>query len=207
MAVLAARTRAHAVTGVEGCLEARAAVMEEHHYDVNAETEASYVFRCCKWSGDGDELATQSWFTLLQFEQDPALLARWRDGWAATYANIQQQQGAWWEMANAVLGGEPEPGFEATGRWLRQAPVDMIRWNVHNSHRLDLVDPPAFYDGVGAGRSDGRILPYDERACERWNTSQYRLDGGFGAAIEMDGADVLAPYWMGRYHGLIVSGP
>jgi hypothetical protein len=53
-------------------------------------------------------------------------------------------------------------------------------------------------------RSDGLVLPYDERRCDRWNTDQYRVDGGMGAVIEMDGADVLAPYWMGRYYGFIV---
>jgi hypothetical protein len=53
-------------------------------------------------------------------------------------------------------------------------------------------------------RSDGRILPYDERRTDRWNTDQFRLDGGMGGRVEMDGADVLAPYWAARYYGFIV---
>ena len=51
-------------------------------------------------------------------------------------------------------------------------------------------------------RSDGLIIPYDERPNDRWNTDQFKVDGGHGPGIEMDGADVLAPYWMGRYYGL-----
>ena len=47
------------------------------------------------------------------------------------------------------------------------------------------------------------ILPYDERRCDRWNTDQYQLDGGFDGMVEMDGADVLEPYWLARYAGWI----
>jgi hypothetical protein len=104
----------------------------------------------------------------------------------------------------SVLAGGPEPDLERLGRWLRLAPVDMIRWDQHNSHRRDLVAAPRPYQRGGGMRSDGFILPYDERRCDRWNTDQFRVDGGMGGWIEMDGADVLAPYWMGRYYGLIV---
>ncbi|MBM4397958.1 MAG: hypothetical protein FJ087_20015 [Deltaproteobacteria bacterium] len=66
------------------------------------------------------------------------------------------------------------------------------------------VTAPDPYEKHGSMRSDGHILPYDERRCDRWNTSQFMVDGGMSATIEMDGADVLAPYWMARYHGWIV---
>jgi hypothetical protein len=79
----------------------------------------------------------------------------------------------------------------------------MIRWDVHNSHRHDLRIPDGYFDVNSGVRSDGLILPYDERRCDRWNTDQFRVDGGMGAVIEMDGADVLAPYWMLRYFGFV----
>ncbi len=75
---------------------------------------------------------------------------------------------------------------------------------MHNSHRLDLVIPPDFYSSEGRMRSDGYIIPYDERANDRWNTNQFKVNGGHGGIVEMDGADALAPYWMGRYYGFIV---
>ena len=112
------------------------------------------------------------------------------------------QQGAWWDLVDAVVG-EPHEDFATAARWLRLAPVDLIRWDQHGSQRRDLVAAPKPAK-KGSVRSDGRILPYDERPCDRWNTSQYKVDGGFGALVEMDGADVLAPYWMARYYGLIV---
>jgi hypothetical protein len=81
----------------------------------------------------------------------------------------------------------------------------MIRWTQHNSQRLDLVAAPTQHENVGRIRSDGRIIPYDERPTDRWNTDQYRVDGGFEGRFESDGAEVLAPYWMGRYYGFIVK--
>ena len=52
-------------------------------------------------------------------------------------------------------------------------------------------------------RTDGRPLPYDERRNDRFNTDQYRLDGGMGGTVEMDGAEVLLCYWDARLFGLI----
>ena len=107
-------------------------------------------------------------------------------------------------MVNAVVGGADSNIERDVARWLKLAPADMIRWDIHNSHRRDLVAAPKPYKDGGM-RSDGFIIPYDERRTDRWNTDQFRVDGGMGATIEMDGADVLAPYWMARYYGFIVT--
>lgn len=193
---------AYYMTGKQKYLDAEHGLIDEHHYDQNIVHESEYPFRA--GSGDGDELVTQAFFILLRYEQDPALRAMWLEGWRRTYSNIRLQQGAFWDITNAVLGGE-DPEFENAARWLRLAPVDMIRWNQHNSQRRDLAPAPDYYHDDGRMRTDGEILPYDERRCDRWNTDQFRVDGGMNGMIEMDGADVLEPYWMGRYYGFIVS--
>ncbi len=95
--------------------------------------------------------------------------------------------------------------MDIVARWLRLAPVDMIRWNIHNSHRKDLIPPPVSFYKDAAISSDGYIIPYNERRCDRWNTDQFRIDGGMGGYVEMDAADVLAPYWMARYYKFIVK--
>ncbi len=182
-------------------LDAKADLIEENHYDQNIVNESEFPFRA--GSGDGDELVTQAFFVLLRYEQDPVLREKWLEGWRRTYGNIKLQQAAFWDITNAVVGGD-DPSFEYAGRWLRLAPVDMIRWNQHNSQRLDLVPAPGYYNDSGRMRSDGFIIPYDERPCDRWNTDQFKVDGGMGAWREMDGADVLEPYWMGRYYKFIV---
>ncbi len=199
--ILAALNLAHYLTGKQKYLDAKRYLIEEHHYDQNVVHESEYEFR--EGSGDGDELGTQAFFILLRYEPDPALREKWLEGWRCSYSNMQKQQAALWDLVNAVVGGD-DPDFEFAARWLRLAPVDMIRWDQHNSRREDLAPPPDYYGQEGRIRSDGQIIPYDERPCDRWNTNQYKVDGGHGGMREMDGADVLAPYWMGRYYGFIV---
>jgi hypothetical protein len=151
---------------------------------------------------DNDEMGTQAYFVLLRYEPDPELRARWLDGWNKSFEQLGVEQGAWWDLVNAAVGA-PNATADRALRWLHLAPVDLIRWTMHNSQRLDLLPAPAPYTSHGSIRSDGLILPYDERRTDRWNTDQFQVDGGLGAMYEMDGADVLAPYWMARYYGFI----
>ena len=91
-------------------------------------------------NGDGNELGTQGYWAMLRYETDPELLVMWRAGWAAFFNRLDAQQGALWDLSNYVLGGDMQPQVERFARWLRLAPVDMIRWNVVNSNRRD--QPP-----------------------------------------------------------------
>ena len=47
------------------------------------------------------------------------------------------------------------------------------------------------------------ILPAYERGQLRWNSNPHDLDGGSGT-MEGDPGAWLMPYYMARYHGLIV---
>jgi hypothetical protein len=199
--ILAGLDLAHYLTKEARFLDAKKELIEQHHYDDAAEAMWDHEFH--QGDGDGDEMGTEAWFVLLRYEDDPALRARWLTGYQKTWDNaLVRQQGAWWTLVNGVVGNEGAD-LGSAARWLQLAPVDMIRWDQHNSHRHDLVPVEEPYK-KGSLRSDGQIIPYDERPCDRWNTHQFKVDGGMGAMIEMDGADVLAPYWMARYYGLIV---
>ena len=48
------------------------------------------------------------------------------------------------------------------------------------------------------------VLPYDELPIAKWNSNPYRVVGGGGGYGEDDGTYYLLPYWMARYHGLII---
>jgi hypothetical protein len=200
--ILAALTLAHYMTGDARYLEAKAELMELHGYADNAVREKHYSDIRAR-DGSNDEMAAQSWYALLRYETDPALRERWVEGWGNSFADMREHQASFWNMVEASTG-RPDYDIELTARWLRLAPVDMVRWDTHNSHRQDLAPVPLPYMNDGAVRTDGLILPYEERRCDRWNTDSFRVDGGMGGWIEMDGADVLAPYWMARYYGFIV---
>jgi len=194
-------TLAYGLTGQQRFLDAQRELIEVHHYGENAIDIEGYPIM---WgNGDGNELGTQGYWAMLRYETDPELLAMWRTGWTAFFHRLDVQQGAMWDLSNHVLGGDMGPQIERFARWLRLAPVDMIRWNVVNSNRHDLVKAPTWFK-EGMLRSDDTILPYDERRNDRWNTDQFRVDGGMDGRVEMDGADVLMPYWAARYYGIIV---
>jgi hypothetical protein len=199
--ILAALNLALHVSGEARFEAGKAALVEEHGYDEAVEEVPDKPG--CWGSGDCDELGLQAFLVLTRYEQDPALRARWMSTWERSYEHLRLQEGALWDVTHAVMGGA-SPDLANAMRWLRRAPTDMIRWNQHNSQRQDLVDPPWYYEEEnGAMRADDHPIPYDERRCDRWNTDQYRVDGGMGGLREMDGADVLMPYWMGRYYGFI----
>ena len=201
--IIAGLDLAYYMTRDERFMNAKKELMQKYHYDDNIENTWDHPFH--KGNSDGDEMGTEAFFVLLRYEQDTKLRDRWYKGWRKTYENtLKYHQGAWWDMVNAVVGA-PDYNIEVVARWLRLAPVDMIRWNMHNSHRKDIVPPPIDYYKDAAIRSDGYIIPYNERRCDRWNTDQFRIDGGMNGEIEMDAADVLAPYWMARYYGFITT--
>jgi hypothetical protein len=202
--ILASITLAYYMTGDQKFLDAKNYLINEHHYDENVVHESEPPGR--QGTGDGDELSTQGFIVLMRYETDPALYAKWLDGWQRTYSHQRQQQAALWDVINGVVGGET-PEYFYTARWLKLTPMDLIRWNLHNSHRQDLVPAPEYYMKRCAdctARSDGYIIPPDERRNDRFNTNQYMTDGGWGSNIEMDGAEVIASYWMARYYGFIV---
>lgn len=202
--ILGALNLAIYLTGDPKFVEAKRFLIEENNYAENAIHESEFPGR--KGHPDGDELAMQGFFPLLRYETDPALYAKWIEGWHLTYANIRLQETALWDVVNGIFGGE-DPDYFFTSRWLKRVPTDLIRWNIHNNHRLDLVNAPEYYYGrtdTLRMRSDGHILPPDERPNMRHNGNQYDIEGGWGSNRELDGADVVAAYWMARYYGFIV---
>ena len=60
-------------------------------------------------------------------------------------------------------------------------------------------------DRFGAqGHASLEVLPANERAQFRWNGNPHDLDGGSGFN-EGDPGAWLLPYWMARYHGLVID--
>ena len=204
--MLAALNLALYLTGDAKFADAKAYLVGQQHYDQNVVHECEAPARI--GSGDGDELATQAFFVLLRYETDPDLFDLYQQGWANTYGNLRLQEAAWWDFTNGVLAGA-SPDFANALRWLREVPVDGIRWFQRNLQRHDLTLPPTYYVKTTErwARSDGHPLPGDERPNDRLNTSQYNPEGGNGPGFEVDGADVAAAYWMARYYGFLAPSP
>jgi hypothetical protein len=86
---------------------------------------------------------------------------------------------------------------------LKDYPMDIMYWSAQNSHRWDLRKNP-LTDRFGKQQAT-RPIPVDERGISKWNSNTYIFDYGGNGTTEDDGAAWLLPYWMGRYHKLIVE--
>ena len=92
---------------------------------------------------------------------------------------------------------------------LKRYPLDRVDWRLTNSHRKDIIPLPDYARERGAKglgyRSDGKVLPIDERFVDQWNHDPWQLDQG-GNGLELaDGSSFLLPYYMGLYYRFIVE--
>jgi hypothetical protein len=148
-----------------------------------------------------DELAFLSYYPLLRYETDPTLLEVYKASLERSWLIERPERNPLWNFIYAAGTGAREFDRDASLRTLREIPMDLVKWAVRNSHRLDVpIDPmPDRFKRPQALI----VLPYDELPMFKWNGNPYSLDGGSGGRGEDDGAYFLLPYWMGRYHGLI----
>jgi hypothetical protein len=150
-----------------------------------------------------DELAFLSYYPLLRYETDASLLAVYKQSLERSWQIERRERNALWNVIYAAGTGAKEFDKAETLRTLQEIPLDQIKWDVRNSHRLDVpLDP--LPDRFGR-RQALLVLPYDELPMWKWNGNPYNLDGGNAGRSEDDGAYFLLPYWMGRYHGLLTE--
>jgi len=148
-----------------------------------------------------DELAFLSYYPLLRYETDPALLEVYKQSLERSWKIERPERNPLWNVIYAVGSGAAEYDREASVRTLREIPMDLVEWSVRNSHRLDV--PVDTLSDRFERRQALIVLPYDELPMSKWNGNPYRLDGGKGGRSEDDGGYFLLPYWMGRYHKVL----
>jgi hypothetical protein len=148
-----------------------------------------------------DELAFLSYYPLLRYEDDPALLDVYRQSLERSWQIERPERNPLWNFIYAAGTAATEFDRADSMRTLREIPMDLVQWDVRNSHRLDVaIDPMS---DRFKRRQALIVLPYDELPMSKWNGNPYALDGGSGGRSEDDGAYFLLPYWMGRYHKLV----
>jgi hypothetical protein len=148
-----------------------------------------------------DELAFLSYYPLLACEKDPELRKLYIQGLERSWQIERPEWNPLWNFIYAAGSGAKQFDLGESVATLRRIPMDLISWQVTNSHRLDVeLDP--LPDRFGR-RQSLAVLPPDERPMMKWNGNPYLLDGGDDGRSEDDGAFFLLPYWMGRYYNLI----
>jgi len=200
-----------------GSLEMLSFLKTAHHITGDPRYEAAYRERVQRgyaeqmrwyrrWRGGGeinfsdDELAYLSYAPLLRYESDWRLRRIYLDGLRHTWKQVQPTYNPLWNYISAASGaGRFKSRLrKESRRTLERIPLDMITWDVRNSHRRD-VTLAKEKDRFGRAQLTEVLAP-DELPVQKWNSNPYIPDGGRAGHSEDDGAYFLLPYWMGRYH-------
>lgn len=146
-----------------------------------------------------DELLALSYPCLLLHEKDPQLLSAYRTSLETWYRTAEADKSPFFNFTYAGLSGL-DPRLAASIFFLQDTPLDLIRWRVDHTRRLDLCI--RYFPEFENAQTD-RLLPPSEIAFFRWDTNPWYASEGDGGVSESDGVFWLLPYWMGRYYGYI----
>ena len=188
---------AYEVSGKEKYQKEYEKLIREHHYAENA-LQAKTVMPGWRTFID-DELVALAYPALMLYEKDPELLDIYKksmDNWYAACKNDDSP--FYYYTYNAFRGKEVR--LERSVLFLRDNPLDLIRWTVDNSRREDLT---LTHKPILEDTETSRLVPPGERGIMRWDKNPWKAVQGDGGRTEASPTFWLLPYWMGRYYGYI----
>lgn len=152
-----------------------------------------------EWNHSDDEMYFLAYWGLYPYAFSPELKDKFqaaiKDHWA-----IERPEGnALWNFTYAMTGAKEFDLDQSIG-FLKNYPLDLRNWVVHNSHRKDIE----FIQQNFRGQTTQELLPLGEIPLYRHNGQIFTLDSdGDGKSLISAGDVWLLPYWMGRYLGVI----
>lgn len=195
---------AHHITGNDSYLHEYQKLIQQHGYAGNAARPKAYGLG--ERSHIDDELLALAAPGLLQHERDPALHARFMDGYEWAYRTVEREQNPYFNFTFGLVGGR-DFHLEESLAFLRDMPLDLRQWTVDNSTRNDVA--LARRPMLEPLQTD-RMLPAGERGVMRWDKNPWAAQSGDfhdpEGRLESCGVFWLLPYWMGRYGGFIGDG-
>ena len=233
--VLAFMSVAEHVTGDPKYAATANMLREKHKYHINAMISRPTFppENVVPWDNN---LALECFYPLMQYENDPELLLMYRLSLEHCWLFISKQKNSLWniiygtaaqrftELASKGFfdGAFPEAGpyskyFVARlERYdqalsdsldsLRGMPLELIGWEMNNSHRPDvhLDTTPGQEPGFGWSKLDTKAIPIEERSHVRQDRDSFKIDSSEDDGYaEHEGTFYLLPYYMARYHGFI----
>ena len=188
---------AHHVSGDERYQKEYLKLLYDHHYAENV--RQAKTFNPAWITHIDDELLALAYPCLLLHEDDPALLALYRESLDLWYSGIEKDASPYFNFTYAALTGQ-DANMETSIASLRDTPLDLVRWRMDNTARedIEIVRYPEL-----ESLQTSRLLPPSERALFRWDNNPWNAVQGDGGHTESDGVFWLLPYWMGRYYDFI----
>jgi hypothetical protein len=203
---------AYHFTGKEKYKEKAFELMNEHGYLENLMRPMSEIgpapddaddwskMLSSSWNHSDDEMYYVGYWGLYNYAFNDTLKQMFKeaiiDHWEA---ERPEKEGAWNIMT--ALTGTSEFDLTEAIWWLHEHPMDLIDWEIMNSHRKDIE----FLEPNFRNQTITEVLPPDERPVQRHNGNMFNLDRARGNGVsEHSAGDIwLLPYWMGRYLGVI----
>ena len=145
------------------------------------------------WNHSDDEMAFLTYWVLYHFPFNKELLQQYKNVITDHWQIERPERNALWNVITLGTAGNFDK--ESTLWHLREFPMDLVRWDIKNSQRKDIVLlPPNFREQLTKD-----LLPPGETPVHRHNANAFDLDGGEGGLSELAGDEYLLPYWMARY--------
>ncbi len=142
-----------------------------------------------------DDLALESYYTLLRYTTDPKLKSVYLRSLARTWEVLRMEHNPFFNFVyGATTGNDCEIGQAAKN--MREEPLDCIDYSFNNSSRDDLYMEDGYTSYAGAIRT---FSPRETTMGAR-STS---MDGGSGGNSIRNPSEFLCNYWMARFHGFI----
>ncbi|CAG5002816.1 hypothetical protein DYBT9275_02971 [Dyadobacter sp. CECT 9275] len=154
------------------------------------------------WNHSDDEMYFLAYWCLYPYAFDKNLKAKYKTAIQQHWELERPERDGLWNLCYAMTGAK-EFDLAETVWYLKEFPLDMIEWQVRNSHRKDIE----FTEPNFRGQTTKTVLPPDERPELKHNRNLFKLDRETNGISELSAGDsFLLPYWMGRYLG-VISGP
>ena len=148
-----------------------------------------------------DELLALAFPALLLYETDPQLRELYLESLDAWYASARADGSPYFNFTVSALT-DRDVDRQASLAFLRDMPLDLVRWRIDNGQREDLRMTRV--PELGPLQTD-RLVPPSERGVMRWDKNPWLAVQGDGGQTESAGVFWLLPYWMGRYYGFIAA--
>jgi hypothetical protein len=151
------------------------------------------------WNHSDDQLYFLGYWGLYRYAFNNDLKAKYKEAIIDHWKIERPEKDGAWNIFTSLVSDNFD--LNEAVWYLQQHPLDMINWDISNSHRKDIE----FIAPNFRNQTLKEVLPPDERPIQRHNSNMFTLDKkGDNGTTEQSAGDIwLLPYWMGRYLGVI----
>ncbi len=151
------------------------------------------------WNHSDDEMYFVGYWGLYRYAFNSELKEKYKQAIVDHWESERAEKEGLWNIMTAMV--QPEKFDLEEAIWfLEKHPLDLINWNIKNSHRKDLQ----YLEPNFRRQSTLEVLSPSETKIARHNANRFTLDSNRNGESAYSPGDIwLLPYWMGRYLEII----